>query len=73
MTNGEGQNVLAMEATVVRSCGSPARRYTVTLSGVDGAQVMLNGVPAVIVSGPENVNAFCADTMEARATPRSDE
>jgi hypothetical protein len=61
-----------MVATVVRDDGSPCRksRVTVSVEPVDGAHVMLNGVPAVIEVRLVNVKGFWALVRAARAAKR---
>lgn len=63
----------AMVATVARAALFPCRRIkdTVSVVPVEGDQVMLNGVPAVIAVGSvTKLNGFCADASEARAAKR---
>ena len=57
---------------VVRSFELPCRRTRVTVSvvPVEGAQVMLYGVPAVIVDRLVIVNGFWAAARDARAARR---
>ena len=57
----EGErDIRAIVSMVFRCVGSPCRRTSVTVCTVpvDGAQVMLNGVPAVIDVRVVNVNGF---------------
>jgi hypothetical protein len=55
-------DIRAIVSMVFKCVGSPCRRTSVTVCTVpvDGAQVMLNGVPAVIDVRVVNVNGFCA-------------
>lgn len=61
-------NVRAIVSTVVKDVGSPCRKTRVTVSvvPVDGAQVMLKGVPAVIEVRVVNVKGFWALVIEKR-------
>jgi len=65
-------HVRAIVSIVIKWSGSPCRRTSVTVSvvPVDGAQVMLNGTPAVIEVRLVNVKEFCALERAARAAMR---
>lgn len=65
-----GVDVQAMVETVVNAFASPCRRNSETVPGVDGVQVILNGVAAIMVEGPVIVNASWAETRNARKAPR---
>jgi hypothetical protein len=56
------RDIQAIVSMVFKCVGSPCRRTSVTVCTVpvDGAHVMLNGVPAVIDVRVVKVNGFCA-------------
>jgi len=62
----------AIVVTVLRSAVLPCLRIKLTVSvvPVDGAQVMLNGVPAVTVLRVVNVKGFCALAKATTAATR---
>lgn len=68
-------HVQAMVRTVFRLLESPWRRMSDTVSTVpvEGAHVMLYGVPAVMLVGRGSmVKGFCAATRDDRATKRKE-
>jgi hypothetical protein len=67
-----GINVQAIVATVVNAFESPCRRINDTVPGVDGAQVIWNGVPALMVEKPVIVKAFWAEARDAKPARRRD-
>jgi hypothetical protein len=66
------RNEQAMVVIVARELGFPCRKTRVMVSvvPVDGAHVMLNGVPAVIEVRLVKVKGFCALVRAARAAKR---
>jgi len=64
----------AIVAIVARLLLAPCRRTkeTVSVVPVDGAQVMLKGVPAVMEDKELKVKAFCAAAREARAANKKE-
>ncbi len=71
-----GEDEPAIVATVAKWAGSPCLSTSVTVSTVpvDGAQVMLKGVPATTTGVVVNVNGFCAlATAESAARRRGSE
>jgi len=56
------RDIQAIVSMVFKCVGSPCRRTSVTVCTVpvEGAHVILNGVPAVIDVRVVNVNGFCA-------------
>ena len=73
-SNWKGGDVQAMVATVFRFAELPCLRIKLTVSvvPVDGAQVMLNGVPAVTVVRVVNVKGFCALAKATTAAKRTE-
>ena len=67
-----GRDVQVIVKIVERAEGSPCRKTRVMVSTVpvEGAQVILKGVPAVMELRDVNVKGFCAKASEDRAPRR---